>query len=48
MCNINIGTVVRAFEPLVKHLGIRWSYEIDGNLRECRRPTARNLSWIFM
>ncbi|BDA51414.1 RNA-directed DNA polymerase from mobile element jockey [Coccomyxa sp. Obi] len=46
--NIYIDTVVRAFEPLVRHLGITWQYKLDGNLRECKNPTASNMSWIFM
>ena len=46
--NVYIDTVVRAFQPLICHLGVKWSYKIDGNIRECRKPDASNLSWIFM
>ena len=31
--NVYINTIARAFQPLISHLGVHWSYKIDGNLR---------------
>ena len=46
--NVYIDTIVRVFEPLISHLGVKWSYKIDGHIRECLKPNASNLSCIFM
>ena len=46
--NVYIDIIVRVFEPLIRHLGVKWSYKIDGHIRECLQPNASNLSWIFM
>ncbi len=27
---------------------MQWSYKIDGNLRDCHKPDATSLSWIFI
>ena len=31
--NVYIDTIVRVFEPLIRHLGVKWSYKIDGHIR---------------
>ena len=36
--NVYIDTVVRAFQPLICHLGVKLSYKINGNIRECLKP----------
>ena len=46
--NVYIDTIVRVFEPLIRHLGVKWSYKIDGHITECRKPDTSSLSWIFL
>jgi len=45
---VYIDTIVRVFLPSIRHLGVKWSYKIDGHIRECRKPDTSSLSWIFM
>ena len=46
--NIFIDIVIRSVEPLLKNLGIKVSYRLDGNLRECSNPTGSTLAWLIM
>ena len=48
LLNIFIDTVIRSVEPLLKNLGIKVSYRLDGNLRECSNPTESTLTWLMM
>ena len=46
--NLYLDTAVRALLPVLSSLGVRISYKIDGQLRECRNPTHDDLVWILM
>ena len=48
MFNLYLDTAVRALLPVLKSLGVKISYKIDGQLTECRNPTHEELVWILM
>ena len=46
--NLYLDTAVWALLPVLSSLGVRISYKIDRQLRECRNPTHDDLVWILM
>ena len=46
--NLYLDTSVRALLPALRSLGVKISYKIDGQLRECKKPTHDELVWILM
>ena len=46
--SLYLDTAVRSLQPVLRSLGVRISYKIDGQLSECKHPTHDELVWILM
>ena len=46
--NLYLDTAVRVLLPVLRCLGVKISYKIDGQLSECKNPTHSELVWILM
>ena len=48
LINLFLDTAVQSLPPVLSSLGVKISYRIDCQLRECKNPTHIELVWISM